>query len=382
MDDELRRERAQRGAAVLLAALFLVVAVVWSGKRDYEWDLLAYSACALELGERDPGVVHREVYARLERDAPPAAAEALRAKNAYRARCAAEPAAFDAQLPFYRGRVLYVGAIAALVGLGASPIDACFRVSWLGGVLVLAALWRWLVRRGGGSLATLLGSALALAALGVWFKTPVKATPDALAAGVFLWGAYLLLESRRARVGAALCVLALAARADLVVLVVPLLVLATLPVGGARRLTPAFAAGALVVAGFVVLGCTAGRGTYAPWVVVHHTFLGYKAFPAAETPPLDLAAWAALSLRSLPELAAAAPLTFLLAGLAALVAGLRRGGRRAAGGALALVALAATLAHFALFPAAWPRLLFPYWILSALALGAAGAQSRSSQASP
>lgn len=370
MGAEPRRERRARGAALVLAALFLGVAAVWLVEREPEWDLLAYTACALELTEDDPVEVHRAVYALLEDDVPPAAAATLRGSNAYRARVAADPAAFAAQLPFYRGRVLYVGAIAALAELGLSPVDAAFAVSWLGGVLVLAALWCWIVRRESGALAVVAGDLLALAAIGVWFKTPLKATPDALAAGVLLWGTYLVLEAGRARVGVALLVLSLAARADLLVLVAPLLVLAALPLGGAPRLARPLAAGGLGAAALVVLGCTLGRGVHSPWVVLQHTFVATKAFPAAETPPLDLAAWAGLVARSLPELAQAAPLTFLLAGLAALVMGLRRGGRRDAGAALALVALAATLAHFALFPAASPRHLFPYWALSALALGA------------
>lgn len=388
MDIEAQEERiargapaARRGAAAALALVFLVLGVVWLGKRDHEWDLLAYSACVLELSESDPALVHREVYALVDAEVPSAEAEALRSKNEYRARLTSDPEAFAAQLPFYRGRLVYIGALAAATAVVGSPIDAAFLVSWLSGVAVLLALWRWLTWRGSAGAAVVLGNLLVLTAVGFWFKTPIKATPDALMAAFLVWGALLVLETRRAMLGALLLALAVATRADAIVLAGSLLVVACLPLTSGPRLSRGALATGLVLSTVAFLASSLLRETYSPWVVFHHTFIEYKAFPAQETPAMDLAAWASRSLRSLPQFKAPAPLLFTLAGLAALVLGYRRGGWRDAGFALAAAALLATGVHFALVPTLWPRLMFPYWVLAALALGR-GRYSMSSQASP
>lgn len=371
---------AGRGAAAALALVFLVLSVVWLGRRDHDWDLLAYSACVLELSESDPALVHREVYALVEEKMPADEAEALRSGSDYRARLTADPEAFEAQLPFYRGRLLYIGALAGLTSLAGDPVDAAFLLSWLGGVACLLALWRWSTLRGGGSASAVIGNLLALTAIGFWFEVPTTATPDALTAGFLLWGALLVLETRRGRLGAVLLSLAVATRADSIALAGPLLVMACLPRESGPRLSRGAAALGLALSAAALLAGPLLRDPYAPWVVFHHTFVEYKAFPALETPPLDLAAWASWSVRSLPQFKAPAPLLFTLAALFALVLGHRRGGRRDAGFALALAILVGTGVHFALVPVLWPRLMFPYWVLGALALGR-GRDSMSPEAS-
>lgn len=369
MDIEAQEERTARLASAALALIFLALSVVWFGRRAHDWDLLAYSACVLEQSKSDPDLVHRRVYGLVEEKVPAGEAEILRSGNEYRARLAAEPEAFAAQLPFYRGRILYIGALSGLTKLAGNPVDAAFLLSWLGGVASLLALWRWLTLRGSGSAAAVIGNLLALVAIGFWFEVPTTATPDALTAGFLLWGALLVLETRRGWLGALLLSLAVATRADAIALAGPLLVVASLPLEGGRRLSRGAAALGLGLSAAAFMAGPLLRETHAPWVVFHHTFIEYKAFPALETPPLDVAAWASWSLRALPQFKAPAPLLFTLAGLAALVLGHRRGGRRDAGFALALAVLAGTGMHFALVPGLWPRLMFPYWVLAALALG-------------
>ncbi len=378
-------ERARKGAAVLIWMLFLVVALIWCGKRSYEWDLLAYAACAIELSESDPAAVHAEVYQTLEAEAPERINAALLFKNAYRKKVSEDSGAFSAQLPFYRGRALYIAAIAALIALGSSPIGAVFQVSAAAGVSLLVALGLWLRKRGGSSAGLTIGNLLVLMALGFFIKAPAMATPDAMSAALLLWGAYLLLETRRLKLGLLVLGLSLAARADHIALVAPLVLWCASGWSGGKRVSgrQLMAAALLYIA--VLSACTVGRETYSPWVVFHHTFFRLKTFPLAETPPLDLALWTQQVLRSLPKFASFRPLLFTLAGLAAIVMGYRRAGWRDPGLGLAAVALVGMAVHFTLFPALWPRLMFPYWVLAALALGrgvTVGSQSRSDQASP
>jgi hypothetical protein len=161
-----------------------------------------------------------------------------------------------------------------------------------------------------------------------------------------------------------LWILAVATRADHVLLLAPLVVwLAWLPHGPQRleRGRAAISLGALAATFYF---CTAGRDTYSWWTVFQHTFFRYKLFPAAETPPLDLAAAAEYVLRSLPKFKGLQPLAFGLLGLVTLVIGLRRSGRGSRAAGLAGVALLATLVHFALLPVLWPRLMLAYWSLA------------------
>jgi hypothetical protein len=362
-------ERARKGAIAAMWMLFLVVAVIWLGKRSYEWDVLAYSGCVWEINGETVEAVHAKVYTALDTDAPPEVADALRSKNEYRQRLSEDPAAFASQLPFYRGRVLYIGPINALMHLGVSPIDGAFIISWLAGVALLIACGLWLQGRGGGARSIVLGNLLLLVALGFFFKAPTKATPDPLAAALLIWGAYLLLETRRVAIGLAFLALCLAVRSDSIVLTAPLVLWCTLGWSGGKRVSwNAFAAWG-AASTLLLLACTTGRQTYGPWIVFQHTFVEYMAFPLRDAPPFDLGAWAKQSLFSLPKFRAFAPLLFTLAGVVTLIRGYRRGGWRDPSAGLAALALLATFAHFALFPALWPRLMFPYWALTALALG-------------
>ncbi|MDF1798847.1 MAG: hypothetical protein P1V81_06700 [Planctomycetota bacterium] len=348
--------------------LFAGLAVAWLPLRSFNWDALAYLGCVEELRGASVEELHASAYAALDSHAEPRVAESLRAKNDYRLACSSDPAAFADQLPFYRGRVLYLGAVAALASLGVAPVQALFLVSWLGGVGLLVASGLWVrrlalgARHGRPRRAVLAGVALLVLALGVAVDVPASGTPDALAAGLLVGGSYLLLEARRPRWGLLLLGLALATRADALVLVLPLTAWLYLRPRAARGpLSP----GVLLVssAGFVVvaLSCTLGRGTFDLWTVVHHTFVAYQAHPAATTPALDLDRWWGLLLRANHWLRWEA-VVFALAGAWAL----------ARGQGLALVALVGAGAHFVLFPALWPRLMLAYWVLLALAVARSG----------
>jgi hypothetical protein len=378
-------DRARRGALSLSWLFLLAIAVLSLGKCKWEWDLLAYSACALELRGADLDEVHSLVYDDLVREAPADDAEKLMHKGDYRERMTSDAQAFAAQLPFYRGRVTYVAAIAAVSSLGLALSSSVFLVSWLGGCALLLACGWWLRRSDSLERGGTLGRLLLLVALGFFPGFKTAATPDSLAAALLMWGALLLFETRKNWIAVLLFALCVGTRVDSLILIAPLLLWNGLGSRCENRLRPAQLGFALALCGSVALACTIGRGTYGPWVVFHHTFLGYAAHPELETPALDLATWASQVLRRLPEFGRFAPLLFTLVGLLTLRMGWRRGGLRDPGAGLALAVLLATAAHFALFPALRPRLMLPYWALTALALTRVGrgpAQPRSAQASP
>ena len=387
LDEKLARieageERARKGCVSVLWLLLLVIGGLSMGRRSYDWDLVAYGGCALELEGKAVEELHAEAFAALEEGAPAVVVEQLTTGSPYREAVASDAEAFAAQLPFYRGRVLYVGSLALLARLGLELVGAAYLVSTLSGLALLVLCGVWIARRSSDRFSTKTGNALLLAAVLAFLLPGAHATPDALAAALLLWGAFCLLELDRPRLGLLLFALSLAARVDSAVLCVPLAAWALGRPGGMRvSLRTASAFGALAF--LIVLGCTFALGSHGPWVVFHHTFVEYAAFPEASTPDFDAAAWLWEVLRRLPEFSSSAPLVFLLAALWALVSGWRRSRASDLGFGLAAVVLAATAVHFVLFPALWPRLMLPYWALSALALGwSEPSQPRSAQASP
>jgi len=361
-----------RGARALYIAAVLAIAG-WMGLHPtFDWDLLAYSGCVEELLGSDPEARHAAAYAQLADLAPPEAVQELHGKYEYRQRLAEEPEAFNAQLPFYRGRVLFIGAVGALSKLGLSPLRTAFLLSLLAGVLMALALHAWLARY----LAPIPAAVASLAGLLVagWAQTMSMATPDMLAATLLVGGAYLLVEERRHAVGLVLLVSAILARADHVILVGPLVIWTTFFREGERRL-PLRAA---LLTGLASLGAlwiaTIARGTYGWWTVFHHTFGEYMTYPASETPPRDLGLWIGRVARSLPMFKSPQPLVFTLIALGALIWGWRQARRTSDAAGLALTSLLAVGVHFTLFPALWPRLFLAYWLLGLVALAMAASR--------
>lgn len=376
--------KGRLGARLIFGALLVFFAVqAWRGP-IWEWDLLAYVGCVEELDDRDPAAVHRAVYAELERVAPPVEAEELRSKNDYRRQLAAADeagsGAFNAQLPFYRGRVLYIGAIAGLTKAGLSPVRAAYWISLIAGIVVGLITYRWFTRSSVPAVGAVLGGAVLVA--GGWLQVGAMATPDALAAALLLGGVYLLLEARRATWAVVVLGLCLAVRADHIVLIAPLFLWHYWRAPEERPFSDRMLWATLSAWAVVIVLCTWGRGTYGWWTVYHHTFFGFKTDPAQQTPPLDLGLWLTRTVQSLPMFKAWQPLLFTVVGLAAVGNGWRKSGWRGRATGLAVVTLFGIGLHFVLLPALWPRLFLAHWTLVGLALWLSLRRSEPADASP
>lgn len=333
----------------------------------WEWDLLGYTGAVEEMRGASPEDVHAAVYSELARVAPEDVAEELRSKIEYRSELTRDAGAFNAQLRFYRGRVVFLGLLLGLDSMGLPPMRAAFLISALAGIAFGVLLALWLMGYLPPSLAVLV--AILAVSFGGAREVMSMATPDMLAATLLLAGAFCLVETKRRVLAIALLLLALATRADHILLVGPLLVwFALRPAGATPGLTRGQLAGALSLCLAVFLACTAGRDTYSWWTVFHHTFVEYKAFPATQTPPADYAMAISRTLQSLPMFKATLPLLFSLIAVVASVWGWRAKRFTSLGAGLGAVSLAAALAHFALFPALWPRLMLAYWTLGLVAL--------------
>jgi Gpi18-like mannosyltransferase len=193
-------------------------------------------------------------------------------------------------------------------------------------------------------------------------------TPDMLAASFVLGGAYLLAESPRRAPAVALLALAVATRANHVILAVLLVVWSAPARPFGTRLDFRVVSGPLIALLAVASICVAALDTYPLWTVFHHTFVDYAVFPAAQTPPVDVGFAIDRALRSLPMFKAWQPLAFTLCGLAAIVIGARSRAWSSRPARLAAAVLIAIALNFAIFPALWPRLMVAPWTLAWIAL--------------
>lgn len=370
-----RDRRATWIFALLLCAALTANAVL---RPQWDWDVLAYAGCAEQLRGGDTDGIHAAAYGALEADAPEEVVRDLRGESTaeraeggpaardYRLRMATDARAFEAQLPFYRGRVVFIGLLALASLLGIGVLHAAFAISLLSGLAFALILLRWTTR----FLPVPVAIAATLACVLLTGAPQVMSmgTPDMLAASFVLGGAYLLAESPR-RIGAVvLLALAIATRANHAILAALLLLWSASQIPSSRRFTVRIIDGSMLVLIFVGLFCTQGRDTYPWWTVFHHSFVEYTVFPAAQTPPSDWGFALDRAWRSLPMFKAWQPLLFTLCGLAAIVIGARSRAWNSRPARLAAFVLLAIALNFALFPALWPRLMVAPWTLLWVAL--------------
>lgn len=357
-------------ACVFTVVLALLVAHAARHPR-YEWDLLGYVGVVLSWSASEVDVQPR-TYAALAQVAPETAVRELSSSSPYRATVASDARAFHEQLGFYRGRLGYTLPIGALAQLGLSPVRAAFLVSLLGAVLSAVVVFAWCAQRAPPWSA--LGLAWLILLASGWLETARLATPDALATGCVLLGAWCLVERQRAGRAALAFLAAVATRPDAALLVLALWWGARLPRPthawrGWRRyeLVP------LVVLALVLLG----GARFGWWTVFVHTFDGWLVQPSA-VPPFSFELYARTVAAHVGEWSSAPPL-FVATGVALVLFGQRCGDEPVTRRVASAVALALVL-RFALFPALWPRLCQAHVALAGLlAVDALAALRRSAR---
>lgn len=350
------------GVLALYAAFLLLQATL---SPRWQWDVLAYVGCALESRARDPVHLAEWTYAEVRAAVGDECFAELREGLPYRREVAGDPESFRQQLGFYRGRVLFVGAMRALGALGVAPAKAAVAVSALAAVLCALLLFRWLSPAIGGPAAAiatcLLGNAAGLPAVAA------SPTPDALAAALVLAGLLALFDRGRPWLAWTLFALAVATRADAVFVAGAALVAeafwATANSGARRRrvLRAALASGALLA---LVLAIQRLSGAPPYRVLLRHTFLGYLARPE-EASGVGWAEWGGYLARSLPQFSEPRLALVLLLGGLGWLAGRASLGARAA--ALPAAVVLALFARYAVFPALWERLLVPHTLAAGVA---------------
>ncbi len=210
------------------SALFMVLVIVGTAgyalvRPDYNWDMVAYIATALENRVEDPGELHRQTWAEIEPGAREAQLYHLQRGNPYNLHQWENPADFQSQLSMYRVKIAYIGLIRALepvFGLARASIVLSLLPAIGVGFLCLYWLWR---RKALQSLLVV----TPLLVLADYANMTTAVGPDMLVALISL-GAIMLLAAGRDMPAYFLLFLSVFVRPDNIVLIFALLIAAGL----------------------------------------------------------------------------------------------------------------------------------------------------------
>jgi len=222
VDRVTRRSILDRlSAAFFVLVIIAISAYAWV-RPDYNWDMVAYIATALEGQITDPVELHRETWSEIERGASDSQLYHLKLSNPYNLHQWENPVDFESQLSMYRVKVAYIGMLRILepIGLDKASVLLSILPSLAFGALCLY----WLGRENALQAAIFLAPLLTLADFSMM---TTSVTPDMMLAAVSLAAVLLLARGR----DLAACMLLFASvfvRPDNIILIFALLIAAVL----------------------------------------------------------------------------------------------------------------------------------------------------------
>ena len=249
-----RRSLLDRAAAALMVLTILAIAAYGTLKPDYNWDMVAYVASALENRIDDPQALHDETWRLIDQGASEADQFKLKQSNPYNLHQWENPADFKSQLSMYRVKVAYITLLRMLepvTGLVTASILLAVVPSVLFGAL---CLW-WLGRESALQGAVVLMPVLLLAD---YSRMTSAVTPDLLLALVSLAALYSLWRGRDWTAGL-LLFSSVFIRPDNIILIFALLIAAVL--FGWRKLPMALT----FIASFVACMAISKLGDHPGW---------------------------------------------------------------------------------------------------------------------
>jgi hypothetical protein len=217
-----RRMLDRLGALFLLLSV-LAVAIYGLLRPDYNWDMVAYIASALENRVAEAEALHAETWARIEPGVTEAQEYHLKFSNPYNRHQWENPEDFQSQLSMYRVKVAYIGLLRLLepvVGLVPGAVLLSILPSLGVGFLCLWWLWRAEALQGAFFL-------LPFLLLADYSRMTSAALPDMLLVAVSLPALYAFWRGRD-WLGSALLFGSVFIRPDNIILIFALLIAAVL----------------------------------------------------------------------------------------------------------------------------------------------------------
>ncbi|NGN40801.1 hypothetical protein G6N74_06965 [Mesorhizobium sp. CGMCC 1.15528] len=215
------RTLLDRIAAVFFLATFLFVGAYTWVRPDYNWDMVAYVATALENRTESPEQLHAETWKAIGEGARESQLYNLQYGNPYNRHQWENPADFESQLSMYRVKIGYIELLRVL-----GPVTGIVTAAILSSVLPLLGVGLicllWLRQENALQGAIFLAPLLVVADL---FHMTTAVTPDMLLAVVSMGAIYLL--ARKQDIAACLLLfLSVFVRPDNIILIFALLLTA------------------------------------------------------------------------------------------------------------------------------------------------------------
>ena len=353
-------------------------------KAIYNWDLMGYVGCLVELETDDPSEIHQRVLEVVATEVPAAIRPRLLADPQFRhhpdwawgREVATDSEAFARQLDWYRPRVGFT-ALMALVhrGFGLQPLASLRAVVTASHVALGLLLFAWLGRR----LGPWLGAGLALALMA---SDPVAGvaklhTADLTAAVPLLAGLWALLDARRAWPALALLLLAVLLRPDHAVTCSVVLLVAALT----HDVTPRSRRGVLAggAAGLTVLYVALGHVTQHPGWTRLFSFTFVERRVDLSKARFDLGEYLSAFTGTAWDLGATSTPLFAVLAVLLCIYLPRQTPEECRLHRLTLALSAAFALRFLVFPVIWDRAWLPLdlWVLAVLVLALTGRRGAS-----
>ncbi|AWC23498.1 hypothetical protein CO731_02970 [Aminobacter sp. MSH1] len=346
------RRLLDRLAVAFFAVVCLGISVYALVRPDYNWDMVAYVATALEDRHSDPVELHAETWKLISERASESQLYALQQGNPYNLNQWQNPADFQSQLSMYRVKVGYIAILRALEPI-AGLVNAAMLLSILPSLALGAFCLYWLAREGALQGAFVLAPLLVLAD---YAHMTTAVVPDMLVSLVSFVSIYLLLRRR----DLAACLLLFASvflRPDNIILVFALLLTA---IAFGWRVFPLLVTFVAALAGGMIAAKVGGHPGW--WAHFYFSCVQIQNSMANFHPDFSLVDFARGYIRgavvAVMDNEWPAIFALLLAGWALLGrAGRTRGGRE---NALVFALTIGTLGKFASFPLPDDRFYFVF----------------------
>ena len=334
-----------RRILVIYYVVFVATVLVasWVNKQ-FDWDMLGYTASALHFENSDTAAIHKTVYEALKSAADPKDYASLTQGSPYVANMFARADWFAQQLPYYEIRLIHNGLIYLFYKMGANIMLAPFVVSVMAAGLGLIALFFAGLNRLDDRLMFLLPFVFMFSDGLYVARMP---TPDSLGFAFFMLFAYLLLRGGGKPLLILMPILVLV-RTDFVIFGVLFLAFLIYKDPLNRR--------AAIVSLAVTLGVYFGinkiTGNYGWATIFYFTLIDRVPNPAELHLSVSVQQYFTVLSGALGELLNSKFLVYYLLALGFNLYLLKRLGTRSARTAatLVFVVLAYNLCHFALFP--------------------------------
>ena len=348
----------------IFACFLLGTCIIGSQHPWYSWDILGYIGSALSLEGHDTQTVHDLTYSYARQYIAPKDYAALTDVSVpYLHDMATNAEHFQEQLPFYKVKPLYIGAIYLLYKAGINPVHGSILISCFASVFCGILVLKWLTQYFD-IVRSVAWSILLLLTAGI-LEFAAITVPDILSSFAILLSFYCIVTEKRAALIIMILFFAMLIRIDNIILLLAYLIYCI--IFGRSHIPGKTVLGAGVLAIAILLVVLTYTGYYGWQVLFYHTFIGPLLQPAHFTGKLTLGKYLSAftyGLRLKPPCNMSLFFIFLgMVGASTLSRTYLRSNRLFH--AICIAGLVAII-HFIIFPESAPRFFFAYYLLTGI----------------